>query len=74
MRRNDVNCEQVFFSGAPHRRHEDDRTTFAPSWLAPHADDSYGTNRFFWRFGTHAQEEHADYGNRRYAAKEDVPS
>ncbi|GAA1529257.1 hypothetical protein GCM10009803_07620 [Microbacterium ginsengiterrae] len=40
----------------------------------PHADDTYGTGRPLGRSGTHAQEEHADYGNRRHAAQEDIPS
>jgi hypothetical protein len=73
-RADDVNFSQSRFRRAPHRHHENDRTTFARSWLAPHANDSYGTNRLPQRFGIHAQEEHADYGNRRHAAQEDVTS
>lgn len=46
----------------------------ARSWLTPHADIENGRRLPQDATGLHAQEEHADHGNRRHAAKEDVPS
>lgn len=49
-------------------------TPSARSWLAPHAGIENGSEAVYGTPAIHAQEEHADYGNRRYAAQEDIPS